>query len=78
MDDILRGKCEELARGMYRLCLLDAHDALILLRAAVGHPTIMNVLRAVPCVDNPALEHFVSMLRSGLSKVVNCELSDLA
>ena len=38
MDDILQGKCEELARGMSRLCLLDAHDALILLRAAVGPP----------------------------------------
>ena len=38
----------------------------------------MNVLRAAPCVDNPALEHFDSMLRSRLSKIVNCELSDLA
>ena len=66
MDDILQGKCEELARGMSRLCLLDTHDALILLRAAVGYPTIMNVLRAAPCVDNPALEHFDLMLRSGL------------
>ena len=63
---------------MSRLCLLNAHDALILLRAAVGHPTIMNVLRAAPCVDNPELEHFDSMLRSGLSKIVNCELSGLA
>ena len=78
MDNILQGKCEELARGISRLCLLDLHDALILLRAAVGHPTIMNVLRAAPCVDNPALEHFDSMLRLGLSKIVNCELSDLA
>jgi hypothetical protein len=78
MDDILHQKCEDLARGMSRLYLLDAHDALILLRAAVGHPTIMNVLRAAPCVDHPALERFDAMLRSGVSKIVNCEISDLA
>ena len=71
MDDILHQKCEDLARGMSRLYLLDAHDALILLRAAVGHPTIMNVLRAAPCVDHPALERFDAMLRSGVSKIVN-------
>ena len=29
----------------------------------------MNVPRAAPCVDNQALEHFDSMLRSGLSKM---------
>ena len=78
MDDILQGKCKELANGMSRSCLMDPHDALILLRAAGGHPTIMNVLRAAPYVDNLALEHFDSMLRSGLSKIVICELSDLA
>ena len=77
MGDILHKKCDDLARGMSRLSLLDAHDALILLKAAVGHPTIMNVLRAAPCVDHPALERFDSMLRSGLSRIVNCEISDL-
>ena len=40
--------------------------------------TIMNVLRAAPCVDHPALERFDSMLLSGLSRIVNCEISDLA
>ena len=30
-------------------------DALILLRAAVGHPTIMNVLRVAPCADHRLL-----------------------
>ena len=38
----------------------------------------MNVLRAAPCVDHPALERFDAMLRSGVSKIVNCEISDLA
>ena len=78
MDDILLDRCSELARGMSRLCLMEAHDALILLRAAVGHPTIMNVLRAAPCVDHPSLAEFDSLLRSGLTKIVNCELDDLA
>ena len=78
MDDILLDRCSELARGMSRLCLLETHDALILLRAAVGHPTIMNVLRAAPCVDHPYLAEFDSLLRSGLTKIVNCELNDLA
>ena len=78
MDDILLDRCNELARGMSRLCLLESHDALILLRAAVGHPTIMNVLRAAPCVDHPSLVEFDSLLRSGLTKIVNCELDDLA
>ena len=60
------------------MILLEAHDALILLRAAVGHPTIMNVLRAAPCVDHPSLVQFDSLLGSGLIKIVNCELDDLA
>ena len=64
--------------GVSRLYSLDAHDALILLGAAVGYSTIMNALRAAPCVDHPALERFDAMLRSGLSKIVNCEISDLA
>ena len=78
MDDILHHKCDDLARGMSRLYLLDAHDALILLRAAVGHPTIMNVLRSAPSVDHPALERFDALIRSGFSRIVNCEISDLA
>ena len=41
MDDILQGKCEEL--GMSRLCLLDSHDTLILLRDAASHSTTINV-----------------------------------
>ena len=70
MDVILQGIVREISQGNVSLYLLDARDALILLRAAGGHPTIMNVLRTAPCVDNPALEHFDSMLRSWLSKIV--------
>ena len=59
--------------------LLDAHDALILLRAAVGHPTIMNVIRASPLAL--VMRSWSTSTRctiQGFPKIVNCELTDLS
>ena len=78
MDDMLASRCDRLERTMARLKLLSLQDGLLILRAAVDSPMIMNVIRAAPCTDNPLLVRFDSALRSGLSAVINCDLTELA
>ena len=63
---------------MTRLKLLSSQDGLLILRAAVGSPVILNVIRAAPWMDHPSLICFNTTLRSKLSAVVNCDLTDLA
>ena len=38
---------------------------------------ILNVIRAAPCTDHPSLVRFDATLRSGLSAVINCDLTEL-
>ena len=63
---------------MSRLELLSAHDALFILRAAIGSPVILNIIRSSSCADHPELDRFDSILKTGLSSIVNCRLSDCA
>ena len=78
MDDVLASRCDRLDRVMARLKLLSSQDGLLILRAAVGSPMILNVIRAAPCTDHPLLVRFDTTMRSGLSAVINCDLTELA
>ena len=78
MDSALTAKCDSLDRVMGRLSLLSSQDALFILRAATGSQIILSVLRAAPCTDHPALVRFDAILRSGLSSILNCEISGLS
>ena len=78
MNDMLASRCDRLDRVIARLKLLSSQDGLLILRAAVGSPMILNVIRAALCTDHPSLARFDDTLRSGLSAVINCDLTELA
>ena len=78
MDKILSKRCTELERVLSRLELLAAQDALLILRTAFGSPKMLNILRSSPCAEHPLLVEFDSLLRSGISAITNCDLSDMA
>jgi hypothetical protein len=76
MSTILSEKLRDLQRAAGRLTSVAAHDALILLRASVGAPKLMHVLRSSPCTDHAILCDIDSVLRQCLCDIVNVNLSD--
>ena len=78
MNSILSARVDDLKRAMTRLCLLEAQDALLILRSAYSSPKLLNVLRSSPCCGHPSLAQFDAHLRTGLSSIINCNMSDLA
>ena len=78
MNSILSARVDDLERAMTRLCLLEAQDALLILRSAYSSPKLLNVLRSFFCCGHPSLAQFDAHLRTGLSSSINCDMSDLA
>ena len=76
LDSLLHKHCETLATATDRLSTIGRHDALILLRACFGASKLQYVLRTSPCFEHPALSTLDDLLRSGLSAITNCSLSD--
>src|SRR6218665_3016456 len=76
IDMVLNKKVEDLERAVGRLSMLHSHDALILLRNGLSVPKLLYTMRSALCVDCPSLARFDSLLRSGLSSILNVELSD--
>ena len=76
VDSILQTKIDDLERAIKRLALLPAHDGLTLLRNCLAMPRLLYVLRTAPCSGNPLLEKFDTMLRDGLSSILNVHLTD--
>ena len=58
------------------LSLLQAHDALCLLKNALAMPQLQYILRTSPCAGNSLLSTFDSVIHNGLSKILNVELND--
>ena len=77
MDQALSARCSDLERAIDRLSLLSSHDALVILKSALSTPKLLYTLRTSPCSDHPELEHFDALLRSGLSSIVNINISDV-
>ena len=71
-DAAIGQKIAELDRAIQRLSLLQAHDALTLLKNSLAMPKLLYLL----CGDNQLQETFNNLLRTGLSKVLNVDLSD--
>jgi hypothetical protein len=61
-----------------RLGYLTSHEGLFLLRSSLAIPRLQHILRSSPCFDSPVAIDFDASLRSILSKVSNCNLSDEA
>ena len=57
-----------------RLCNLDAHDALLLLRHSFAIPKLLNILRTSPCFLSEKLADFDDLLRFILSSTLNISL----
>src|SRR6218665_2579748 len=76
IDMVLNKKVEDLERAVGRLSMLHSHDALILLRNGLSVPKLLYTMRTALCVDCPSLARFDLLLRSGLSSILNVELSD--
>ncbi|HSN23938.1 MAG TPA: reverse transcriptase domain-containing protein, partial [Methylomicrobium sp.] len=77
LDSVLLECCDDLATAIDRLKTVGAHDALILLRSSLSAPKIQHLLRCSPCVNHQSLAVFDDLLRSAVSSITNCELSDI-
>jgi len=78
MDTLLEKRCSELQRALDRLEFISKHDALLILKSAISAPKLIYTLRSSACTDHPALDSFDSLLRNGLSKIINIQVDDIA
>ena len=76
LDQAWSERCNDLTRALERLKLIASQDALILLRASFSAPRVQHLLRCSPSAGHAALESFDELLRTGLSYLTNCDLSD--
>lgn len=76
LDDALVAACQTLSTAIGRLKSVAAHDALILLRSSFSAPKVNHIIRCSPCFGHPSLSTFDSLLRQGLSAIINCDLTD--
>ena len=58
IDKVLQEKISDLGPAINRLSLLQAHDALCLLKNSIAMPKLLYVLRTSPSFDNPLLASF--------------------
>ena len=78
LDAVLEARCVDLVRASDRLNLLNAHDALTILRNSVSAPRLSHLLRCSPCSDHPGLSRFDGILRASLASVTNVAFDDIA
>ena len=76
MDEALSLKVSQLQAASDRLRLIEAHDALVLLKTSCSTSKLLYLLRSAPCVNHPSLPIFDGLLRSSLSEVCNVYLKD--
>ena len=73
-DKLLQEKIADMERAIKRLALLQAHDALCLLKNSISISKLLYLLKTSPCFNNPLLASVDDTLRRGLSLVLNVEL----
>ena len=76
LDDAWDSCCSSLSLAIDRLSTVSAHDALILLRASFSSPKVTYLMRCAPCVDHPAFAVFDNLLKLGICRITNSDLSD--
>jgi hypothetical protein len=77
MNNILQSRCDDLKRATERLSSISAHDALTILKASLGVPKMLLIMRSSPCTDQPLLWTYDNLLREALSSITNNTISDL-
>ena len=76
VNTALQAKINDLERSVERLSLLQAHDALCLLKNALTMPKLQYIHRTSPCADNLLLYALYDFLCRGLSKILTVDLND--
>ena len=79
-DAALRYKIDQLEKVLKRLSLIHSHDALVLLKNSLSMLKLLYTLRTADCSHNTPLatfDNFLRILRSGLSSILNVDLSDI-
>ena len=76
IDQALEEKINDLTRAISRLRMLQAHDALVILRVSLSIPKLMYTLRTASCHESCRLSEFDTALRIGLSSILNVDISD--
>src|SRR6267154_4651446 len=77
MDQVLDSRIKGMQVASSRLRLLQAHDALIILKNSLSLPSLLHILRSAPCCGHPSLSKFDESLRENLSAVLNVALDDV-
>jgi hypothetical protein len=78
VDGVLEAKLQELRRLSERVSLLNAHDALFLLKNCFSIPKLTYTLRSAPCYTRHLLVEYDAVIRSTLELIMNVTLSDSA
>ena len=76
VDQALEQKTTELKTAISRLCTLQAHDAMVILRISLSTPKLMYTLRTASCHGSAHLKEFDNTLKDGLSSILNINLSE--
>ena len=76
MDNVLQEMVDDLDRAISRLKYIQAHDALVLLKNSLSMPRLLYTLRPSDCHDHSLLTRFETILREGLSLVLNVDFDD--
>src|SRR5882757_8432773 len=76
VSGVLIERCADLCSLTTSLKVLSRHESLFLLRSSPGVPRLLHVLRSTPCFRSPEIVVFNEALRTSLSKISNCCLSD--
>ena len=71
LDEALQIKVDELQKAINQLKLLRAHDALVLLKNSISIPKLLYHLRTSNCYNHPLLLQFDTIVKSGLSTILN-------
>ena len=65
-DNYIREMCVELNIGITKLSMLQAHDAMIILKNSLSSPKLMYILRTADCCDNELFTQFDNIASKGL------------
>ena len=76
-DAALNKKLEEFKRLPSNIKLINAHDALLILKASFSTSHVLFMLRCSPCLGNAILSQIDEVLKSNISHIANVVLPDV-
>ena len=78
LEDALRTCTAELGNAFQKMQDIARHDALTILRYSLGATKLLHTLRCCPCSGHPGLARYDTVLRLGLSRILNLPLTEEA